>query len=250
MPQQRTGGDVQWNLNRGYVVCSGNEKLHKWLRTFCHKTGYTNVLKNLEAQSQSPPGGQHGSFKISVKGRGYPEFEISPISKKNMGSSFRMWDHSYCRVPSQQTERDSRVGFKKQFKLLGMKASSTVISENLSTEGNTTDRSICFQAILSDQHLLFVEARSIEPSSRFLPTKLVPQKSLCFPPILHDPKSFEQSPHRKSTYDDPCNSSLAITTVLPRSMRISIQQPILLIWRRDLLKNPKEGIHPMSKTKL
>ena len=28
---------------------------------------------------------------------------------------------------------------------------------------------------------------------------------------------FEQSPERQSTYDDPCNSSLATTTVVPRS---------------------------------
>ena len=105
-----------------------------------------------------------------------------------MGSSVPMWDHSYCRVSSQQTERDSRLGVKKQFGLLGMETS-----------------------------LLFVEASSIEPSSRCLPTKLVPQESLCFSPILHDPKCFEQSPERESTYDDPCNSSLAITAMVPRS---------------------------------
>ena len=128
-----------------------------------------------------------------------------------------MWDHSYCRVPSQQTERDGRLGVKKQVGLLGMDTSSPVISENLSTEGNSRDRSICFQIISSDQDLVFVEARSIEPSNRCLPTKLVPQESLCFSPILHDPKSFQQSPERESTYDDPCNSSLAITTLVPRS---------------------------------
>ena len=134
-----------------------------------------------------------------------------------MGSSSPMWDHSYCRVPSQQTECDSRLGFKKQFGLLRMEASSPVISENLSTDGNPRDRSICFQIISSDQDLLFVETRSIEPSGKCLPTKLVPQESLFFSPILHDPKGFEQSPQRQSTYDDPCNSSLAITTVVPRS---------------------------------
>ena len=128
-----------------------------------------------------------------------------------------MWDQSYSRVPSQQTECDSRLGVKKQFGLLGMEASSPVISENLSTEGNPRDRSICFQIISSDQDLLFVETRSIESSSKCIPTKLVPQESLCFSPILHDPKGFEQSPQRQSTYDDPCNSSLAITTVVPRS---------------------------------
>ena len=104
-----------------------------------------------------------------------------------------------------------------------MEASSQVISENLSIEGNSRDRSIRFQIISSDQDLLFVEARSIEPSSRCLPTKLVPQESLCFSLILHDPKSFEQSPKREGTYVtpkliyDPYNSSLAITNVVPRS---------------------------------
>ena len=148
---------------------------------------------------------------------GCPELEISPISKGNMGSSSPMWDHSYCRVPSQQTECDSRFGVKKQFTLLGMEASSLVISENSSTEGKPRDRCICFQTISSDQDLLFVENGLIEPSNRCLPAIFVPQKSLCFPPISHDLKIFEQSHKRKSTYDDPCNSSLTITAVVPRS---------------------------------
>ena len=67
MPQQRTGGNVHWNLNRWGVVFSGNEKPHKCLRSFSHKTGYTNVLEYLDAQSYSSPDGQHGSFDISVK---------------------------------------------------------------------------------------------------------------------------------------------------------------------------------------
>ena len=138
----------------------------------------TNIFENLEAQSHSSPPGQHGSFDISVKDGRYPEFKTSPISKRNMGSSSPVWDHSSCRVPSQQTERDSRLGVKKQFGLLGMETSSPVISENLSTEGNPRDRYISFQIILSDQDLLFLEARSIEPSSRCLPTKLVPQESI------------------------------------------------------------------------
>ena len=35
--------------------------------------------------------------------------------------------------------------------------------------------------------------------------------------MLHDPKGLEKSPERQCTYDDPCNSSLAITNVVPRS---------------------------------
>ena len=98
-----------------------------------------------------------------------------------------------------------------------MEANSPVISENSSTEGNSRDRFLCSQTISSDQDILFVEAGSIEPSKRCFPTKFVPQKSLCFSPILHDPKGSEQTPQRKSTNDDPCNSILAITTVVARS---------------------------------
>ena len=48
VPQQRAEDNVQWNLNRGDMVCLGNEKPHKCLRILCHKTGYTNVLKTLK----------------------------------------------------------------------------------------------------------------------------------------------------------------------------------------------------------
>ena len=106
-----------------------------------------------------------------------------------------------------------RLGLKKQFRLLKMEASSPFISENLSNEGDPRDWSICFRTISSDQDLFFVEARSIEASSRCLPTKLVPQKSSCFSFILLDPKGFEQSSQGKSLHDDPCNSNLAITSV-------------------------------------
>ena len=57
-----------------------------------------------------------------------------------MGSSSSMWDQLYCRLPSQQTECDSR---RSQDGPLGMQASSLVVSDNLLTKGNPRDRSIC-----------------------------------------------------------------------------------------------------------
>ena len=75
---------------------------------------------------------------------------------------------------------------------------------------------------------------------------MVLHKFLFFSSILHDTKSFEQSLQRKSLYDDSCNSSLAISN---ETMRMSIQQPFLLIWRRYLLKNPKGEIHPLVLNK-
>ena len=35
----------------------------------------------------------------------------------------------------------------------------------------------------------------------------------------------------------------------PEAMRVSIQQPNLLTWGRDLLKNPKGEIHPLVQNK-
>ena len=72
------------------VVFSGNEKPHKCLKTFSHKTGCTNILENHEAQSHSSRGVQHGSFDIAIKYGGNPESKISTISKRNIGSSSSM----------------------------------------------------------------------------------------------------------------------------------------------------------------
>ena len=108
-----------------------------------------------------------------LKMRGTKNLKLGQLAKEIWDQSSSMWDHSYCRVPFQQTECDSRLGVKKQFGLLRMETSSPVISENLSTEGNPRDRSICFQIISSDQDLFYVETRSIESSGKCLPTKLV-----------------------------------------------------------------------------
>ena len=179
-------------------------------------------------------------------GWGYQEFKTSPISKRNMGPSSPIWDRSYCRVPSQQTECDSRLRVKKQFELFRIEASSPVISENLSTEGNPRDRSICFQIISSDQDLLFVETKFIDSSGRCLPTKLVPQESLyAFPPFCMIPKVLSK------VLKDKVPMMILVTPAwpsllwYPEAMRMSIPQPILLTWRRDLLKIQREKFIPL-----
>ena len=35
----------------------------------------------------------------------------------------------------------------------------------------------------------------------------------------------------------------------PEAMKMSIEQPVLLTWRRDLLKNSKEKINPLVENK-
>ena len=61
------GSNVNRISTRGMSFAQEMKQAHK-----CRKTGYTNVLENLEAQSYPSPGGQHGSFNISVKHWGVP----------------------------------------------------------------------------------------------------------------------------------------------------------------------------------
>ena len=109
-----------------------------------HKTIYTNVLEKLYSQSHSSSGEQHSSFNISAKDRRYLEFQWVQLAK-GIWDQRPMWDQSYCRVPSQKNECDSRLEDKNQFGLLGMEACSPVVSDNWTTERNARDRSICFQ---------------------------------------------------------------------------------------------------------
>ena len=109
-------GNVQWNINRGDVICSGNEKPHKRLRTFSHKTGYTNVLENFQAQSHSSLGGQHVTFNISVKDEGDTQsLKLVQLAKEIWNRLLQCGITLTTEYLSQQTERDSRLGVKKQF---------------------------------------------------------------------------------------------------------------------------------------
>ena len=70
MPQQRAGSQRAMKSQQvGWedVVYSGNEKPHKCLRAFNHKTPHTNILRILEVQCHSSPGGQSGSFDVPVE---------------------------------------------------------------------------------------------------------------------------------------------------------------------------------------
>ena len=178
---------MQWNINREDVVCSGNEKPHKCFRTFRHKTGYKNVLENLKAQSDSSPGGQHGSFDISVKDGRFPEFKLVQLKE--------IWDHLLqCGITLTAEYLPSKLNVTVEWESRNNSDSSELKLAPQSFQRNPRDRSICFQIISSDQDLHFVEARSIDPSSRCLPTRLVPQESYlyAFPLFWMIPKDLSK----------------------------------------------------------
>ena len=75
-------------------------------------------------------------------------------------------------------------------------------------------------------------------------------KNICaFPPFCMIPKVLSK------VWKDKVPTMILVTPAwpsqqwYPEAMRMSMQQPILLTRRRDLLKNPKGGIHPLVQNK-
>ena len=58
-------------------------------------------------------------------------------------------------------------------------------------------------------------------------------------------KKLYCDPKTKIPHDDPSNSILWY----PEAMKTSTQQPILLTWRKDLLKSPKGEVCPLVQSK-
>ena len=74
-----------------------------------------------------------------------------------------MWDDSYHGVPYQQNECDTRFRVKKQFVFLGEKASSPVVSENLSAEGNPIDK----EGVSREAVNLIIKSRRTSSNSNY-----------------------------------------------------------------------------------
>ena len=149
MPQQRARGNVQWNLSRGMWSAQEIENQINVLERLVKKLAIQTFSKSLKHKAILFQVDNMVALTYLLKMGQYPEFKISPISKRNMISFSPMWGHSYCRVHSHQTERDSRFVVKKQFGLLGIEAGSPVISENLPTKG--TQETDLFASRLSHQ---------------------------------------------------------------------------------------------------
>ena len=140
---------MQWNLSRGMWSAQEIENQINVLERLVKKLAIQTFSKSLKRKAILFQVDNMVALTYLLKMGQYPEFKISPISKRNMISFSPMWGHSYCRVPSHQTERDSRFVVKKQFGLLGIEAGSPVISENLPTKG--TQETDLFASRLSHQ---------------------------------------------------------------------------------------------------
>ena len=160
-----------------------------------------------------------------------------------------MWDHSYCSVPSQQTECDSRLEVNKQFRLLGMEAGSPVISENLSTEGNL-ETIYLLPDYLIRSRLTFRGDQIHWAKQQMSSNKICSARVFMhFPHFAWSQRFWAKSWKTKYLYDDPCTSSLATTTVVPRSDE-NVHTTINFIDLEERSLKKSKRFIPLSKIKL
>ena len=154
------GGNLQSYINRGNVVRPGNEIPHQYSRIISSKTSHTDIDKIQRYPSNISPSRQYCGLNIfDEKGR-YSKSENGRVGQRNLGISFEVADHNYCRIPPKRTEFNSRLRILKYFGLLRVDSESLNFSESLPNKGFSRDRFVCIPSITSDTNLCCMETRS------------------------------------------------------------------------------------------
>ena len=154
-------------------------------------------------------------------------------------------------MPPKWIECSSRLvtAISRQFGVLRVDAESSYFPESLPNKGSSWYGFVCILSIRSDTNLRCLETRSSQSCNRCISTELGTQIPVCFSPILHDSKCSQQNAQGKSSKVGINNPSLDNTSLLSKDFEHINKSPILLPWRKDLLKNPKGEIHPLAQNR-
>ena len=250
------GGQHSMESYQGDVVFSGNEKPHKCLKTFSHKTTIQTFSKIMEHKAIHLPVDNMVALTQLLKTGGTQNLKLVQLAKE-------MQDHLLqCGITFTVESLPSKLNVTAD---LESRNNSNSSEWKLAPE---SFQKIC-QVMGAPQNDLFVSGLSHQIKIYFLwkpdPLSqaadvfqvnwftrffmLFPHFSLyAFPPF---PKVFRKVLKKKV----PMMMILATRAWpkqlwYPETMRMSIQQPTLLTQKRDLLKNPKEEIHPLVQSKL
>ena len=198
-------------------------------------------------KSHSSPSGKHGSLNISAtdgarrEGGGvYTEFEISPTSKRNMRSSSLQ-----CGITLTAEYLPSKLGrYSLEWKL------APHLFQRICQLRGTPEIDL-FASRLSHQIKTYFSWRPdpLRQAADAFQQNWFHESLYAFPPFCMIPKALSK------VLKEKVPMMILVTPVwlsqlwYPEAMKMSIQQPILLTWRRDLLKNPKGEIHLLVQSK-
>ena len=210
------GGYQQWYISRRNVVSHGNEILHQYHRIISSKTSHKDIHKIQRCQSHTSSNRQYCCLNIFDGNGRYSKSENDRVGQENLGISFEVGDHNYCRIPLKGIEFNSRLGISKHFGLLRVDVESSNFSESLPNKGFSRDRFVYISSITSNTNLRCMKTRSSQSCNRCISIELVTQIPVCFSLILIDSKSSQQNTQGKSSEADINNPSLGNTSLVSK----------------------------------
>jgi len=216
--QDGLGSSLSWSTDGGIMVFSGEASTYKCAGAIGSKICSDDLYQIQKGTVCTSTNRQYHSFDIPFKNGGDTQSSINKNIKRNLGIFTNTSDHDYCRIPSQSTEYNSRLGVTSCEQFQRVDAPPNSFQNNLQTFWDTGYRPFCFPNISSSSSIHVMEARSSCSGNRCLPTQLGKSVPLCIPTIFPNRKGFEKSRERKSK-STVNNSSLAITTLVSNSFR-------------------------------
>ena len=124
------------------MVSPGIEIPHQYSRIISSKTSHTDTHKTQRCQSNTHLQLDNIVALTCLMKMGdtqnlkMVEFRVG---QGNLGISFEVGDHNYCRIPPKRIEFNSTLGISKQFRLLRVDAECSNSSESLQNEGFSRD---------------------------------------------------------------------------------------------------------------
>ena len=166
-----------------------------------------------------------------------------------MGSSFLIWDQSYCRVPSSKLNATGDWESRNNSDSLEWKLALQFFQRIFDLRGA---REIdLFASRLSHQIKTYFSWRPdpLTQAADAFQQNWFHKSLFAFPPFCMIPKVLNK------VFKDKVPMMILVTPAWPSQLwypeakRMSIQQQILLTCTRDLFKNPKGEIHPIVENK-
>ena len=185
--QERLGCCVSRHKNWGPMVKERTGVSYKSFRTFSNKICTSNLQQNDEFQISTYPSRQPNCLELPLKDGREKEPGTSQSFEGDLRLSSQTSDHDYCGVPPRLSKSSGRMGVEKSKGFHKVEIMSTSIPENLSEDGSTRDRSICFSVVQSAPSLLLMEARPKQFGPKCTAANLVAQALYAFPPssLIH-----------------------------------------------------------------
>ena len=164
------------------------------------------------------------SIEVSCKNRRYEESGITVISQRNLGISFEVGDHSYCRSSPRISQCRGGHRILQCQGLQRVEAQTEHISTIESKEGYPRNIFVCISNIPSTANLCSMETRSIQKSSGCISDKLEEQICLCVSTLLTDRENIKEGPNR-SCIDASDYTPLAVSNLVLSIIETECEEP-------------------------